>query len=294
MLTASRLALAGLMVAATSFAASHADAQVGVRYGWGGVRVSTPGVGVRVGRFGGVRVSTPGGYYSRTPGRVYYGPRPVVPGGFYYRGPGVTVRSGVTTSGAIATGSSVVAGGAIATGTPTPANPEVSAAIVTSAKPTLAASAGLATEAELAAMGGVELLAATSEASAALQSRLASFQNGAGWQTYLAFDAATAGNLDAAESLLRRFDSVARDAKFGMIAQLDEFSALRTALRVLVDRGGVAIDASSPGSTAVRVEVQGESLPAPGADVPGANVDVDVSAGGVGVKVERSVLKSAQ
>ncbi|MEM8866222.1 MAG: hypothetical protein AAGF31_11820, partial [Planctomycetota bacterium] len=196
--------------------------------------------------------------------------------------------------------------------TPTPAV-EGNTTVTTTAKPTLAASVSFATEAELAAMGGVELLAATSEASAALQARLESFQNGAGWQEYLAFEAETAGNLDAAEKLLRRFDSVARDAQFAMIARLEEFKALRTALRVLVDRGGVAIstEAGVPATPPnVSVKVKSEGIPAPTADdystpagsvpatgVPatggpttGAGVDVGVSAGGVRVKVERSVL----
>ncbi|MEM6329941.1 MAG: hypothetical protein AAF790_06805 [Planctomycetota bacterium] len=328
--TVLNLPAAGLLLAMLAVPASTAEAQFGVRYGFGGVRVSTPAVGVRVGPFGGVRVRAPGAFV-RTPGRVVYGPpRPAFGygygygGSYFYSGPGVTVSGyaapggpvvggpvvtggRVISSGSVVTGGRVVASGSVVTGTPTPAAGSIvsggvvtgstSGAVVTSAKP---AATALASEAELAAMGGIELIAATAEASAALQSRLDGFQNGEGWQTYLAFDAETAGDLAAADKLLRRFDSVARDAQFAMIYRLSEFQALRTALRVMVDRGGVDIAVGVPGvGVDVGVSTQGESLPVPAADAEPSNptaadVDVDVSAGGVRVKVERSILTPAE
>lgn len=277
LLSAPKIAAIGFMFAGLVLPATSAEAQFGYRYGWGGVRVSAPGVGVSVGRYGGVRVRTPGVYYSgpsRSYYRGFYGPRPFVRGYSYsYYGPGVSFSGGVAPSGAVVSGSVDAAAPTLAD-TPT-----------TVAKPTIAAE--FASEAELAVMGDAELLAATSEAAAALESRLDAFDNGAGWQTYLAFDAETAGDLDAAKQLLRRFDSVARDAQFSMISSLEEFAALRTALRVLVDRGGAQFGAQPPAPPQPPVGAEGLPTPEPNR---GAGVRVDVNGGGVDVEGERSIL----
>lgn len=289
----SRLVAASLGAAAVAFG-SPADAQF-VRPGFGGVRVVAPGVGVSVGRFGGVRVNAPGVRVG-VPGRAYYGapvvrryryPVPVVAGGMVAGGPVVTGGSvvasgGVSASGGVGTsGGVVVAGGSVAAGsslaTPTPA----------------ASPSAFAGEAELTAMSGVQLTAALSSAGQALQSRLATFENGDGWQDYLQLGAAATGEFAAAEKLLRRYDSVARDAQFSMIARLEEFAAVRLTLRVLVDRGGAGAAIESAPAAA------DETLPTPSADpavapaaaaAPASGVDVGVDSGGVRVRVERSVL----
>lgn len=280
------------------------------QFGFGGVRVRTPGVGVTVGR-GGVTVRAPGTYV-RTPARVYSSPRRTFGyggygyGGFYYGPPGVTVRSsgGVYHGGSvyrrgttIVTGGAVVTGNAAATATPTLApGPTQATGPTLAVEPTptvvtasAAAEIRFASEAELAAMVGGDLLGAMNEASMALDARLNGFQNGAGWKTYLALEAAGTGDLAAAEKLLRRYDSVARDAQFSMISELEEFAAVRLALRVLVDRGGAAAPAVP---SEVSIEASSESLPMPSADAEPANepAAVEVTTPGVKVKVERSVL----
>ena len=298
----SRFSGASLLIVALSapaalVPASDADAQyfgygVSVRSGFGGVRVNTPGVGVNVGRFGGVSVNTP--YYSsvHAPSRVYYGPRRVWRGGYRVTTPGYVVHgSPVVTGGTVVHGSGSVTHSGVVTsshvevGSPTPATGSTT---VTSARPTLAAPPRFASEAELAAMSGNELLVAINQRAGALHARLDGFSGGAGWQTYLALDAAESGDAAAAEKMLVRYNSVARDGKFTVISQLDEFQAVRLALRILVDRGGVAATATAAPvvttpSAGVSVRVDGEALPAPAANV-------DVSAGGVDVKVERSIL----
>lgn len=257
--------------AATALFAAGVGPASAQYYGFGGVRVSTPGVGVSVSPYGGVSVRAPGAYV-RTPGRVYAGPRRVYRGGYYYGG-GYYGGTNVTVTRRVPT-----PGGTVVAGVPTAAAQPATAAVA----------AGFATEAELGAMTGEQLLATLNSASAVLDARLDGFVNGEGWQKYFVLEAAATGDLATAERMLARFDSVARDAQFAMIATLDEFAAVRTTLRVLVDRGGVVAEAAAPASTSVRVRVEGESLPLPEADV-----DVDVNAGGVGVKVERSVLKGS-
>jgi len=292
---ASRFSGASLLVAALAapaalVPASDAEAQyfgygVSVRSGYGGVHVNTPGVGVNVGRFGGVRVSTP--YYSsvHAPARVYYGaPRRVWRGGYHVATPGYVVHGSPVVQGGAVVQGGVVTSSHVEVGSPTPAT---SSTTVTAGRPTLAAPPQFASEAELAAMNGNELLVAINQRAGSLHARLEGFSGGAGWQTYLALNAAESGDLAAAEKMLVRYNSVARDAKFTVISQLPEFQAMRLALRILVDRGGVVVSAAAPAAATipagVSVRVEGESLPSPAADV-------EVSAGGVDVKVERSIL----
>lgn len=279
----------GLLVAVGIMAtAQSADAQVSVGVGRG-VSVRAPGVGVNVGGYGGVSVRTPSVGVA-VPGRVYVGPRP------YYAPPRPFVGRRFYRGGVVVSGGPVVSGGVVTSG------PVVTSSTVVQSSATVRFEAY--TEAQLAAMGAVELREATLQASAAFDAALSRVKNGEGWQTYLALPielhAGEVVSVEAVEKLLKRFDSVARDSQYSMIAKLDGFAATRLALSVLVDREDVLTTAvsasattttSSAASSSVSVEVQGETLPRPAAStgtsvrVNGSGVDVRVNTGG-----EQSVL----
>lgn len=285
------LAAAGLFAVAD---APQADAQY---FGYSG-----PGVSVSVSPYG-TRVHTPGVGVA-VPGRAYYGTRRSFRRAYYGPGIGYSVRThvapaypapGYVVSGApVASGSVVVQGGAVVSSGSVNASTSNSNSTPTPAYSAVASD--FASEAELAAMNTEQLVIALANATGALDGRLSGMTGGEGWQKYLVKPAAKLADTAAAAKLLRRFDSVARDAQFVMIANLPEFQAVRLTLRMMAE-GGVAAspapaqnEPSLPDAPAgvsvqvgdaVSVKVEGETLPTPG-------TKVDVSTGGV--TVERSVL----
>lgn len=290
------VAAAGLFAVAD---APQAEAQY---FGYNG-----PGVSVSVSPYG-TSVSTPGVGVA-VPGRAYYGPRRAYRRAYYGPAVGYSVRThvpsysvrtypspGYVVSGQGVVGGSVtVAGGAYASG------PVVESGVVTTSgsEPTPAYTAlpsDFASEAELAAMNNEQLVVALANAIGALEGRLSSMTGGEGWQKYLVEPAAKLADGAAAEKLLRRYDSVARDAQFAMVARLPEFQAARLTLRLMAE-GNAAASSSAAASVkgaasqqtgvsvqagnGVSVQVDTESLPSP-------STNVEVSAGGV--SVEHSVL----
>jgi hypothetical protein len=99
-------------------------------------------------------------------------------------------------------------------------------------------------------------------ASQALQARLNDFNGGEGWQKYLALPESSIADPQQREKMLRRMDSVAREAEFRTIADLDEFQSLQQLLQYSLESGAESSTPKKPDAPRVP-STPAEALPTP-------------------------------
>jgi hypothetical protein len=133
--------------------------------------------------------------------------------------------------------------------------------------------APLATPQQLAALDDGSLLNAVLAATAQLDADLGRFDTGAGWQKYLRLpeealppptaDGQVLLDFAAIEATLVRFDSVAANPKYGMIAEVPSFAATQAALGEVLQRYAAAAQAVAGPQLASPAGAEELPLPTP-------------------------------